>query len=170
MSDALEPCSGCSTYTVFSYTLFSWSLNTVQVVRRAFLAPVPTGASRDLQTDRSFPSAHSSYNQTFSAPPAFGHISVRAWAPKPGRAPHPGPCPEQVRWGGQAVLSHNQACGAHGSVQITVWMCPGQLLQATCLFSMANKRLQYKYKLLKAIFLLTNEWVTSSSRGRDVST
>lgn len=84
MSDALESCSGCSTYyTVFSYTLFSWSLNTVQVETRAFLASVSTCMSKDVQTDRGFPSAHSSHTQTFSAPSAFGHIGVRAWAHKP---------------------------------------------------------------------------------------
>lgn len=83
MSDALEPRSGCSSYnTVFSYTLFSWSLNRGQVVKRAFSAPVSTGVSRDLQSDRSFSSALSCYSQTFSAPSAFGHIDVRAGAHK----------------------------------------------------------------------------------------
>lgn len=67
MSDASEPCSGCSTSsTVFSYTLFSWSLNRVKVVRRVFSPAVSAGVSRDLQTDRNFPSAHSSYNHKLS--------------------------------------------------------------------------------------------------------
>lgn len=84
MSDALEPFAGYCTYsTVLGYKLFSWSLSTVWVVRRASSVPVSAGVSMDSQTDGSFPSAPSSHNQTSSDPPAFGCVSVRAWAHKP---------------------------------------------------------------------------------------
>lgn len=170
MSDALEPCSGCSTSsTVFSYTLFSWSLNRVKVVRRVFLPAVSAGVSRDLQTDRNFPSAHSSYNQTFSARSAFGHTGVKVWAHKPCLlGGHLSLVPAlhcQSTWDDKGRQFYNQAWKAHACVQITVGMCPGQLLQATCLFSVAGKGLQYKYKVLKATFVLTNEWVRWQGEG-----
>lgn len=104
MSDALEPHSGCSTYNaVFSYIQFSSSLNTVKVVRRAFSPPVSTGVSRDLQTDGSFPSAHSSYNHKLSL--LAQHLAtlvlmLELISLASGRAPRSGTCsvlPEQVR-------------------------------------------------------------------------
>lgn len=76
-------------YLIISYSVFSWSLNTVKEIRRAFPAPVFIGVSRDIQTDRSFPCAHSCYNPTSSAPSAFGltGLSLSSQALPPGRAP-----------------------------------------------------------------------------------
>lgn len=155
-------------YLIISYSVFSWSLNTVKEIRRAFPAPVFIGVGRDIQTDRSFPCAHSCYNPTSSAPSAFGLTRAGAWAHKPcllgGLLSLLCPVlPQQVGWQGQAAFSRDQACAAHASVQITVWMCPGQLLQGTRLFCVASKRLQYKHKLLKAFCM--GKWVSKVAGG-----
>lgn len=83
---------------------------------------------------------------------ASAGLSLSSQALPPGRAPQSAlpRAPTAGRRQGQAAFSRDQACAAHASVQITVWMGPGQLLQGTRLFCVASKRLQYKHKLLKA--------------------